>query len=554
MDDYLNKTTAHGSLPKWVSSADESLVPFDPGRISNALYEALLIEGIDDPFIARELTESILHFLSLENSDGTIDKNRLADLIESVLRELGNARVARQLRLRRFPSDKNKSSKAKFLQINVHASALPQSFVAEAKKQYALLTVFSADVVSAVKAGYLLINQMESFDRLHSQVLGHTAAPTIGQSVQHINHVSGLTFFNLLDHAKCFRNREEFNPYVETLLACTQLLETQLVTYFPTSGHSDEFNAKEEDLFSDAGKTDCNWTGERDGYDLLRHLLRNARSNQKVCLQLEPNASIKDLNLDDIGNLRPSFLGLQWRYGGDNRKKNRWFYPGLSANSRHCLGKVTLDLKKLFCDEQPMADLERYRVRVRSLAKLAVSAMIQKRRFLYKLAESDSEKYPFQKNFLLPRASIIVECQGLEEIIAQLQTTTAVRSGDATVQAKRILQTLKESLDEEAQRCQITLCSTLRFRVELSDWDLKTSQNDMADMAVTRAKYITQLAQLVDFPIIELALPETSSITVETMFDIVGRFAALGQFSLLEFVGLDEASGDDKTLLPFPSK
>src|SRR5262249_19622926 len=53
--------------PAWVRKRDGSLVPFDPDKISRALFAASESLGRPDAFLARELTDGVVHFLSSEN-------------------------------------------------------------------------------------------------------------------------------------------------------------------------------------------------------------------------------------------------------------------------------------------------------------------------------------------------------------------------------------------------------------------------------------------------------------------------------------------------------
>jgi hypothetical protein len=54
------------ALPQWVSRRDGRLEPFESDRICRSLFAALADLGRPDAFLARELTDGILHFLAGE--------------------------------------------------------------------------------------------------------------------------------------------------------------------------------------------------------------------------------------------------------------------------------------------------------------------------------------------------------------------------------------------------------------------------------------------------------------------------------------------------------
>jgi hypothetical protein len=53
-----------GSLPETVHLPDGRAEPFEPERISRSLFAAGERLGRPDAFLARELTEGVLHFLA----------------------------------------------------------------------------------------------------------------------------------------------------------------------------------------------------------------------------------------------------------------------------------------------------------------------------------------------------------------------------------------------------------------------------------------------------------------------------------------------------------
>ena len=81
-------------LPSWVRKRDGRVVPFDPDAISEDLFAAAEALGQADPFLARELTDGVLHFLAHDCPDPIPTTDWIADLVAKVVRELRQPRLA----------------------------------------------------------------------------------------------------------------------------------------------------------------------------------------------------------------------------------------------------------------------------------------------------------------------------------------------------------------------------------------------------------------------------------------------------------------------------
>src|ERR1700758_255363 len=83
------------SLPAWVQKRDGRLEPFDADKISRSLFAASEALGRPDAFLARELTDGVLHFLSGEGEGHIPTTAGIAELVAKVVRELGQPALAR---------------------------------------------------------------------------------------------------------------------------------------------------------------------------------------------------------------------------------------------------------------------------------------------------------------------------------------------------------------------------------------------------------------------------------------------------------------------------
>src|SRR6516162_9175504 len=81
--------------PTWIHKRDGRLVPFEADKISHSLFAASEALGEPNAFLARELTDGVLHFLRAE-ADGTIPTTgRVGEMVVKVVRELGQPALAR---------------------------------------------------------------------------------------------------------------------------------------------------------------------------------------------------------------------------------------------------------------------------------------------------------------------------------------------------------------------------------------------------------------------------------------------------------------------------
>src|SRR5271170_1486852 len=81
--------------PVWVRKRDGRVVPFEADRISRALFAASESLGQPDAFLARELTDSIVHFLTEQNGHNILSTEQIADVVITNVRELGHPLLAR---------------------------------------------------------------------------------------------------------------------------------------------------------------------------------------------------------------------------------------------------------------------------------------------------------------------------------------------------------------------------------------------------------------------------------------------------------------------------
>jgi hypothetical protein len=80
--------------PAWIYKRDGRLVPFEADKISQSIFAASESLNRPDAFTARELTDGVLHFLTMELGDATPSTTQVAELVVKVVRELGQSAIA----------------------------------------------------------------------------------------------------------------------------------------------------------------------------------------------------------------------------------------------------------------------------------------------------------------------------------------------------------------------------------------------------------------------------------------------------------------------------
>src|SRR5207248_10461462 len=80
--------------PAWVTKRDGRLVPFEADKISRALFAAAEDLGAADAFLARELADGVVHFLSAEAEGTTPTTAQVEETVVKVVRELGHPALA----------------------------------------------------------------------------------------------------------------------------------------------------------------------------------------------------------------------------------------------------------------------------------------------------------------------------------------------------------------------------------------------------------------------------------------------------------------------------
>ena len=163
--------------PTFISKRDGSLVPFEPDKICRALFAATESLGRPDAFLAREMTDSIVHFLSAELDAAVPSTAHVADTVAKVVRELGQPALAHAFLA---GADRGTAKHGASMVdepetvIRVGPVADLPSLLRSCARDYSMRKVFTRDLAAAQADGLLTLTGLES----PQQLAGCTADPS----------------------------------------------------------------------------------------------------------------------------------------------------------------------------------------------------------------------------------------------------------------------------------------------------------------------------------------------------------------------------------------
>jgi len=379
--------------PAWVRTADGRLEPFNADRIAQSLFAAASSLGQPDPFLCRELTDGVVHFLALE-CEATPSVGEIAEVVARTVRELGYPALARAYEQR---------------------SARPDCHDATAS-----LAFDSPDVRAALQQGLIALFPRFPDDRLAALACTPARLFAAASLAQHLA-VEGLEEAGL-------------QPPLPSVAVPVRLhLNT------PTLMESSSFRGP---LFAD-----------EDRLPLAERRARALAWLASASLGIDWHLSADDV--DSPGWLetvceqalnRLSSLAFVF----DRPRRAVAFGGGLSRSHRAVLTQVSIQLRALA--EQPgmLADPERYLQRLGSLLRLALRAAVQRRQQLRR-----QNRPALSEGFLLERAIVVLGVLDLDEVVRRFTGWSLANGGDSLGWGTRIVQRLLDMLQREGQHLQL---------------------------------------------------------------------------------------------------
>src|SRR5262249_53382295 len=169
----LRRASLPPAPPAWVHKRDGQLVPFDADKISRALFAASESLGRPDAFLARELADGVVHFLTLESEGATPTTEQIAEVVIKVVRELGQPTLAEAFasfgQERSPPSVRPQATEttpSNEVVLRFSAGTPLSSVIPSCVREYTLQTVFTRDLVAAQSTDLLTLTGLETPNEL----------------------------------------------------------------------------------------------------------------------------------------------------------------------------------------------------------------------------------------------------------------------------------------------------------------------------------------------------------------------------------------------------
>lgn len=477
---------ADSSLPAWVYKRDGRLVPFDADRISQALFAAGETLGQCDPFLARELTDGILHFLAQDHAGEIPTTSQIAELVATIARELGQAALAQA-----FITGSQKGLKLADAGIassdarpegprpqqRVTFSFSPTDEPAAVRdaclREYALHAVYGRDLVAAHRDGLLTLTGLETPGELAGCVFdpaGRGAVSTArpdspsGRSgvlvqalLQARNQAGSFLAIDGPEHSLSpFASARDLAKNSGELLA--GLEATGLVVIINLNSTRPSWAEEQADgpLFAEARRSPAAHLDEYRAV-LLEQLLRPTWAGRvRFDWHLAEHDFADAGGQPRLGRLaRAALESASLNFVFDRPDRPVSLAEGVDRKSAGVLLAVGIHLSRLLQMPGVNNSRESFLQKAASLVRMAVSAGVQKRNYLRR---HDRGREHLAREFLLDRARLVVVPVGLDGAVHAL-AGEGIASGRAGLEtAEEILASLLANLRQAGRDANLDVC------------------------------------------------------------------------------------------------
>jgi hypothetical protein len=431
--------------PESVRLPDGTLQPFAPERITRSLFAATERLGQGDAFLARELTDGVLHFLSMQDGGGATTPADIADIVIKVVRELGHPALAGEYERRDAVPQRGSEPGRKVIATSWPAWLWPEqspasvirAAAAKPLEALSLCHVYSADLVSAHREQLLTLGGLET----PLELVGVAAAPSRGQilaAMRSAREIAGE--FVAIDGPEFDLAAEQGTAdqvaakYVEDLRLAADVTGSRVILNLNVANPPPRIAEASVPLFQNAG------TGPPDRR--LEVAAELANRTRESCFALWWHVS--------ADSTRPDQLQLPLQLAQDRRDIEFVFDhaggsmslgPGLDRRTPATLLTVGVNLARLVeMVGGPPIEPAAFLTKVASLARFAKTAGHVKQDFLRRHGRPG-----LRDGFLLDRARLVIVPTGLAD---------AARASDRTPSefAAQIVKTIRSAAENDRPR------------------------------------------------------------------------------------------------------
>jgi hypothetical protein len=483
--------------PAWVRKRDGQIVPFEADKISRALFASTEALGRPDAFLARELADGVVHFLTEENSGATPTTADIAELVAKVVRELGQPALAETFadfgqRRPRAPGTATGAAPAdqptrREIVLRFPLDAPLAAVLSACTREYTLQNVFTRDLVSAQGDGLLTLTALDVPGELASCVLGPRTAPSLATAglaagIGEVRHVAGrCVVLDGPEHGLARSGKlgeADARDLVHELrvgLAATQLeCVVNLNALSPPSWADD---LAEGPLFTELRRAPAVADLARLADALAEELLRPGQLPRAA--RIDWHLGERDFQPEPpargrlVGLAQRALDGLPLAFAFDRPRRAVALAEGIDRQHPAVLLTVGLHLPRLTRQAGVDGDGTRFLHKLGSLARLALSAGVQKREFLRRRERARSGKpadlLAVTSGFLLDRARLLVAPVGLDAVVAHFTGQGLGAGGAALDFARQVVQRLGDVLRQDGAGTRLDTCLDGPFHFRLGE-------------------------------------------------------------------------------------
>lgn len=456
----------------WIHKRDGRLVPFEPDKISRALFGATESLGRADAFLAHELTDGILHFLAAEVEGGIPTTAQVAETVAKVVRELGHPALSQAfVNHPHIRADKERQSAIpaemgvpwaeiqRAVETEIGRDSLRRRLAGAALETYSLRCVFSSDLVAAHREGLLRLGNLDSPLELASFVLPPAAGPLAEIIIQAGEIVGDLLAIDSPEYHLAGLEKSAISHFEREVrlgvaaagvhavvnLNCAippswaeELAEGPLFGDRPTPGKSEERAA-----VSDA---------------LLDFLLK-VRHDDRAALRVDWHLGEADFLPESTARLqrvvRRAMEGGSVALVFDRPRRATALAEGLDRRHASTLMTVGLHLPRLAEQRQVGDNPLELLQKLGSLVRMAMSAGCQKREFLRRQTAS---RPALAEGFRLDRARLVLVPVGLEYLARRMAKCGLARGDSGADFGRQVVRRIAEVVAQDSQSRHLDVC------------------------------------------------------------------------------------------------
>jgi hypothetical protein len=462
--------------PAWVHKRDGRLVPFEADKISRALFAATEHLGRPDAFLARELTDGVVHFLSAEQEGVAPTTAQVAESVVKVVRELGQPALSQafQESARRRSSvepitGELEKNPANLITVRFSPDDSPTTVLQDFARTYTLQVVFARDIVAARRDGLLILTGLETPQDLGGRVLeqpppGKTLTEAFFDSRNHVANCLAIDGPEFLIGEYLRSIRREQNELANSIVKRWWIRE--LATSLPATGLRAIVNLNNplpplwaEDLASGPLFVDQPNAPDPKRLAVLSHaLLADLIHSDLDHIRVNWHLSGRDLVPDNRERLaevvRHALDGGPLGFVYDRPRRTVSLGEGMDRQHSSVLMTVGLNLPRLAEQQGVVGNPTKFLDKLGSLARLALSAGIQKREFLRRIGK---DRPALLRGFLLGRARLVATPIGLESVVRAM-TGEDVSQEIGLRFAKQVVEKLHTVLQKDGRASRLESC------------------------------------------------------------------------------------------------